>query len=59
MLLYTDFGVLISYQLKNFGSGPTFWPPGPPKGQNFKIFVFQHRSFKILLYTDFAALISY
>ena len=57
--LCKDYGVLITYQLKNFGLGPLFGPPGAPKGQNFEIFVFQRRTFKILLYTDFAALISY
>ena len=30
-LLYTDFGVLILYQLKKFCSGPPFGPPGPRK----------------------------
>ena len=33
--------------------------PGAPKGQNFEIFVSQRRTFKILLYPIFGALISY
>ena len=96
--LWKDYGALISYQLKNFGPGPPFSPPGPqkvkilkflffnvgpskfdiilivepwfhinwkkneeknlgppiglpgpPKGKNFEIFVFQERALKILL----------
>ena len=39
--------------------GAPVWPPGAPKGQNFKIFVSQRRTFKILLDTYFGALISY
>ena len=39
--------------------GPPVFAPRPPKGQNFKIFVFQRRAFKILLYTGCSVLISY
>ena len=34
-------------------------PPGPPKVQNFEIFVFQRRTFKIWYHTNFGVLISY
>ena len=39
--------------------GPPVWAPRAPKGQNFIIFVFQHKTFKILLYAYFGTLISY
>ena len=35
-LLYTFFGALISYQLKNFGLEPPFGPLGPQKGKILK-----------------------
>ena len=45
--------------IEKFWFGAPDWPPRAPKGQNFKIFVFQRRTFQISLYTDVAALISY
>ena len=39
--------------------GPPVWAPRAPKGQNFIIFVFQRKTFKILLYAYFCTLISY
>ena len=33
--------------VENFWFGAPVWPLGPPKGQNFKIFVFERRTFKI------------
>ena len=33
--------------IEKFWFGAPVWPPGDPKGQNFKIFVFQRRTFEI------------
>ena len=58
ILYHTNFGVLISYQLKRNFWTPN-WSPRPPKCKNFEIYVFQRRPFQIWYYTNFRSLISY
>ena len=45
--------------VEKFWFGAPVWPPEPPKGQNFEIFVFDRRTFKIWYNTHFGVLISY
>ena len=49
MLLYTYFGALISYQLKNFSLGPPFGPLEPQKVKIVKILFFteDHQNFTV------------